>query len=566
MSEEKIEVPEQVMAAILAEEATGSSAVKEETSELPDLPDLSEESEQVPEAVAVEEMIIEEKAEPIVKADTESKDPEDVIPARPVQNVEVVGEWSKPLPGGKLDPTKEQLPLPSDFFNRLSFVINELDNKDSMLYKSLTRGDGQWIEDMAEGFGRVSIDDGYVETTTRKGSEFTNRLDPEGRGLRAGYPSFSKAQGAKPQGDDAVRALSKIMGKGPGMPFTIPLWHTGIWITVMAPDELDILELHRILTMDLRDIGNNTYGYVFSNYKTFTTERLVDFVLKHLHSTSLNTNKDLKTIISLHDVESMIWGIACAIYPNGFQYTRSCTANPEECKEIAEGLLNLNLLSVIDKNALTQTQKDHMRKIRKGSMTIEDVRHYQSQHTVTTTKVLSLIKEEDENVLEVTLKVPTIAQHIEAGQRWISEISEIISVATEDSLDEDARRNYMINGSKATIMRQYTHMVSQMRFGDNVYNAEGDDEEARADRATIEKTLSSLSSDDDVMRKFIEEVVKFNSNTAISIIGIPTYDCSKCGGVNKTPATGAFTNLIPLDMFQTFFGLLVLKVQKVRIR
>lgn len=530
-----------------------------------------------PELPALEETVAEETVEVALEPVAEVVEPAaveeigdravvDNRPPIPKQSIEVHGKWTMPLPDGKVDPTKEQLAMPSDYYDRLQSVIGLLEDRNSRLTKTLTNANQPWLEDLAEGAQLVSLDNGYIESTTRAGSHFTNHPDETGRSLRPGYPKLPKGT-SKPQGNDAVRLLSKLMGRGPGMPFTFPLWHTGIWMTVEAPSELSILELHRMLSTEMRDLGNATYGYVFSNYRCFTTKRLVDFVLDHLHGCSLATNEDLRTIISVHDIESMLYGIVCAIYPNGFQYTRSCTANPEVCKAQHEEVLNLYHLLEVDKNALTESQLDHMRKVRKDSMTIEEVRNYQSQHTVMSAKPVSLMQDaEGESIVDITLRVPTIAEHIDSGNSWVTDMSDIITIATEDTLDEDSRRNYMINSSKATIMRQYGHMVDQLKLGDNLYHNKGTSPEAKSDKETIAKTLSSLSADDEVMRKFLSEVTKYNSSTAVAVVGIPTYDCPACSGENASGLTGAFTNLIPLDMFQTFFGLLVQKVQRIRIR
>lgn len=535
---------------------------KQEDNYVPELLESAPSTTEAPESVIeapVEQVSLKEETEAETK-------PVDDRPELPKQNVEVHGNWSKPLAGDKIDSTKEQMAMPSDFYDRVQYLINLLEDRESRLTKTVSTGNRQWIEDLVEGFSRTALDNGLIESTTREHAHFTNRPDDSQNGLRPGYPNIPKGA-TKPQGNEAVRLMSKLMGRGPGMPFTFPLWHTGIWLTVEAPSEMRILELHRLLSASMRDLGNETYGYAFTNYRTFTTERIVDFVLDHLHSSSLAGNIDLRTIISVHDIETLMYGIICAIYPNGFQYTRACSANPETCKVIHEELLNLQHLLVVDKNALTAGQKEHMRKMRRDSMSIDEVRQYQALHTVMRSKSVVLMKNnEDEAVVEVTLRVPNIAEHVSAGTAWITEMSEIISVATEDSLDEDSRRNYMINSSKATIMRQYTHMVDSLRLGDNTYYNKGTGEEGAEDRDTIMKTLSSLSSDDDVMRKFLEEVAKYNSSTALAVTGIPTFTCHLCKGENGSPLQGAFTNLIPIDMFQTFFGLLVQKVQRIRIR
>ena len=103
-------------------------------------------------------------------------------------------------------------------------------------------------------------------------------------------------------------------------------------------------------------------------------------------------------------------------------------------------------------------------------------------------------------------------------------------------------------------MRQYTHWVKGINFEDNVIE----------DKSTIESILDRLSGEDEVRTKFLEEVKKYINDSAISVVGIPSYECPSCHQEQKyTAKNDSLTSIIPMDILQTFFSLHVQKISSI---
>jgi hypothetical protein len=110
---------------------------------------------------------------------------------------------------------------------------------------------------------------------------------------------------------------------------------------------------------------------------------------------------------------------------------------------------------------------------------------------------------------------------------------------------------------KVSILNQFRHYIDSIEMGDNTI----------VDPETIDQVLTPLSSDNTLRTKFLEEVSKFIEDTTISVIGIPTYRCPKCGKEQNEPnMPEKFIDVIPLDVLNLFFGLISLRTSVILTR
>ena len=83
-------------------------------------------------------------------------------------------------------------------------------------------------------------------------------------------------------------------------------------------------------------------------------------------------------------------------------------------------------------------------------------------------------------------------------------------------------------------------------------------------RETLSNIMNRISSQDDIRNEIIEAVRNYIDHTSLTVIGIPTYKCPACGGENKVEGTQeSFEGIIPLDVYNTFFLLLVQAVGRI---
>lgn len=495
---------------------------------------------------------------PTVNEDLTAEEPQQVqdveeiiIPERKQQKVTVTEKVSI---DGELEPEDDKLCLPSNFDAETVKTLQNLPNVDIL---SSAQG-RQWTETVNQGLNNSTFDSQFIPTLEEEEADFGQSVDFNGQPLDGRQVRFKQTEGQSLKGERA--ALRMMKHRGIGTIFQAPLWHTGIWLTLKAPSENELIELNRIITSDKIEMGRHTYGLAFSNIMSYTTDRLVDFALDHLYDTSLKTSDipegGLKSLINSQDYPALLWGLVCTMYPKGFQFSRACTSNPEKCTHITNEILNLSKISWVNRSALTDWQKTHMSSRSSNSRDIASVRRYQEE-LKKIQKRLVKFSEGTDSEFSATLKTPTLTEFIDAGHRWIGDtVSYVEETLGRDATDKE-RNIFITRHSQATAMRQYIHWVDNIEFAGNIID----------DRETIEETLNVLSADNDARAVFMEEIVKYIHTSTINVIGIPVYDCPKCGGTQASDVTlPAFKNIIPLDVNQLFFALVSRRLTKVMQR
>lgn len=507
----------------------------------------------IPEAVQAEpvEFILDEpeappKEEIKVEAEVPQEAPVEEKPIPKLDNYSVKYSYSTPLKGEFQYTDSETSFMPSMTAAETKVKI------DGLVEDEITtdKAGAEWAGVINAGIEFNTYSEGFVGTVMDPKAKFVQSVTSSMGELSAGPVKHRVKEGVKLTGEKArihVRDRLKL-----GAIINIPLWHSGFWIRIKAPADGELLELYREITAEKVTLGRATYGLLFSNNTSYSSRALLDFCLQNKYDASINLpeDQDLRDHISTLDLPILFWGLACSIWPNGFQYMRSCVSDPEKCQHVIKETLNLSKLLFVNKEQLTSKQIMHMTKRDRGSMSMESVKNYLDEFAKGRPRISKLSED-----VTVTLKVPSAREHIEAGHRWISSIEE--NYGKSLTLDEKRRDNYLITQGKASVMRQYAHFVSQV----DVDGAPIDDQE------TIEGVLTDLTSSDEVRNKFLEEAAKYIDESCIALIAIPTFKCPSCGG-EQVPAKSAHRHpeLIPIDVSNVFFSLAVQRIRKIEAR
>jgi len=258
-------------------------------------------------------------------------------------------------------------------------------------------------------------------------------------------------------------------------------------------------------------------------------------------------------LISIQDVPTLIWGLANTIYPNGFQYVRSCSSNVNTCNHVTRERLNLSKISWVNRRGLAQWQLSHMASVRQASMKLETVERYRKELLAGQQREISVDTQSGVQI-GVTLRVPSVNEAIRAGHAWIGELTEIVNNALGMEPTEDARNAYIEEHSRSTGLRQYVQWVQSITVAEQTYE----------DRETIEAHFGMFSTDTIFSEDFVKKASKYVDDSTISVIGIPTYDCPACGEEQKAEKPlPRHVNIIPIDTMSTFFSLLVRRKNRI---
>jgi hypothetical protein len=410
----------------------------------------------------------------------------------------------------------------------------------------------EWKDVTRDSVDQYTVGAFYQDRFTDKDSAFEQGIvDNSGTRQTIQSLKFKKSEGEL-RGELALLKVSKILGIGDV--FSIPLPHSGIWVTIKPPAEADLIDFYNSLFREKIVLGRSTSGLTTTNYSTFINNKIYDFILRHVHSVNYSdiSKEDLKAKILVHDLPVLEWGFACTMYPNGFDFQRSCVSDVTKCSYVAKATVNPTKLLWIDNSALTEAQKLILGENRPNKLTVESYNKFLAEHTKVAKRDFTI-----KSGIKFHLKVPTVDDHISDGMRWVNKINSTVESAITDATSEDERLELLNQHVKASALMQYTHFVDYIEIEENVVQ----------DRETIEKVLETLSSDDASRIEITKEIQNYMSRSTIAIIGIPEYDCPSCGfNQNPNPVAERFVNVIPLDVLNLFFTLITLRIAKIQDR
>lgn len=468
---------------------------------------------------------------------------EEKKPARK-SNFRLQKQYSRELTDAEKQRQEEIVFMPSGTESETRESLDKVDKKEI----STTQAGRLWVGAVAGGAETLVYDEGFVPTALREDADYVQGVESEAGILAGSTPTFKAKEGTKFSGEKARVRVRQSLGLG-GV-FSIPLWHSGFWIRFKAPPEGELLELYRQITSDKTSLGRATYGLVFSNNISYQVKALADFLTENLYDTSLQLSEEENILdyISVLDIPSFVWGMACAIWPNGFQYIRGCINDPSKCTNVVQAKLDLSVLQMTNQALLSAKQRAHMTKRQKASMTKDSVQAYREEFTVGITREVTIADN-----IKLTLGVPSVLDHIESGYRWVSSIEEKYSRALTQ--DENKRDAYLIAQGKATLLRQYSHFVETLIVDGEEYD----------EVETVEDILGDITSDDDIRNSILKAVKDYINHSQVSFIAIPAFNCPACGQF-QGDRDSKYPDLIPIDPINVFFTLTVQKVQRVSER
>ncbi len=451
------------------------------------------------------------------------------------------------------DPRTEIVPLPSTFGQAIDEAIAKM--------SALSQDDNSlWVEVLQRGRGMGYLGDEVVPALSRPGSFWTHAPHPEGGGPLTGASlALEAGKGKALSGERAV--LTALSHFKMGTLFRAPLWSSGIWITVKAPGEARLVEFARQMVSNKISMGRMTYGMSFSNHMVYTAELFAELLAECEYNSTANEKVDLMEVISVQDFMTIVWALACAIYPNGFNYRRSCVNSPDKCNHVVEERINVARMLRVNQKAFTQEQLVFMGNKKNRSVSLEEIKKYQAGFAANFNHEKTLTSHRTGQKMKVLFKVPTLREFIDTGDKWATSISAAVLEALGADADFDKRNSYMQDLAKVSSSRQYLHWVDHIVI----------DTDPITDRTAIEEIFTSVvSADDDLREQFEEAVTEFQNATTVSVVGIPNYRCPSCKGIQHR-TEGAQEDedvpaIIPVEAVSTFFDLIFQKVSLIRQR
>lgn len=409
----------------------------------------------------------------------------------------------------------------------------------------------EWAEAVGEGVKHGSLFDNMLPAAQREGADFRQSIKNGESELSIAQPRLADDQSPMLSGERGVLRLRALLGQGALI--QIPLWHSGFWITLKAPSEIELLDAFEQMSDNKINFGRITNGLAFANHAVFSNATIVDLAMKNLFETSvkdLNSVQKIRSMIKAPDLHILAWGLACALYPRGFQFERSVLdPKGQVAKKVAQ-ILNVGACLWVDRSSLNEWQLNHMARRIAGTMGEESVKLYVEHFTRGKSRSVAL----DKNI-NMTMRTPSIDEYLTAGQMWVDELATAVNEAFTQEDDLNRRNALVIERAKATSMRQYSHWVESFegKFGDT--------HKTMAEREWVEKACSSFSGDNEIRDAYYKAMKEYINDSTVALVGVPQVHPDEANLVKPR-----FENIIPLDPVSVFFTLLSQKTQQIRMR
>lgn len=456
------------------------------------------------------------------------------------------GQWAFKEVDKTKAPWKYQTPLAG--FNHTIDEANKLTENPYYRREDATF-DLKWSESvtLAQDDNITSIF--YGDSLAREDSDWGPKVEYEGQRLGPHRPKAGPTgDGEKVFGLKAVSKVQALLGLG-GM-IKVPLWHSGLYVSIKAPTDIQLLNFYETISREKIELGKNTVGLIFSNSSSYVNSAIYDLAVDCIYESSVRDVEigDLKEIILMNDFPIIAWALACSIYPNGYSYVRPCIVDPEVCQHVVECLLDLGKLMWVDRAALSEKQRRHMALIPRTQVTRDQVKAYQDEFDNTADN-----QYESAEGITVVFKQPTLEQHLESGARWIEELDNIVRDVFTDEVKQDRINHYISERASLTKLRSFTQYIKHIVYTDD--NSTTDEAE------TLERVMDQLSASPEFVSGMAIKLNSYIDKSAVALIGLPRVPCPKCKEESQEDIE-AHPWIIPLNPVRLFFKLRDRKLQQ----
>ena len=462
----------------------------------------------------------------------------------PRNNATYEAPYSSPVPEGKWNDRAVIVAIPADTAAR---TMNYGETNPNTEQADGEQGE-KWSDIVAEGMMHGSYHDCMLPAAAREGAAYQQRPTFGNRPLTIAQPRFGDDTSQLLTGKRGMLRVNSLLGRGAII--QVPLWHSGFWITLQMPEEIELLDtFDRIINTKI-EFGRRSNGLAFANHAVIDNGAVMDLAMRCLYETTLADVKsvaELRALIKVPDLHLVAWGLACAMHPRGFQFERSVLDPKGVATHVVRENLNVAALLWLDRSSLNDWQMKHMSQRGTGSMSKESIKIYQDHFVRGASKSVQL-----HEMVSMTLRVPSVDEYLNAGQLWVDELTTVVNEVFTQDMSAKQRNEMIWDRARASSMRQYAHWV------ESIDTAHGQKMPGRED---IANTVASLSADNEIRDKYYAAMKEYINDSTVALIGVPQAHPDEA-----SQALPRFENIIPLDPISVFSSLLSQKIQQIRLR
>lgn len=458
------------------------------------------------------------------------------------------------------EPIKDTAPVMSIIQESYKNVNQVLERNDALL-TAMHAGqlvtdehDELWMAHLFAGLNHIELENTPVGATERPESHWRDGVTLTGapKLMRPGRPQQRFDRNKRNSKEAALAYLNYKAGLGGNYETFLP--HSGIWVRLRRPSLSEIVAMQTELQSLRLKLGNETKGLAFSHASFRMLDAVTDLAINCVVASNrqYNTPTDLEEEMSIFDESLLHHALAAVMYPDGFNYSVPCIADPDNCNGVTQFKMNMSNIVFYDDAVFTQEQRRFIAKqFTPGSDA--DFKAYRDAFSVGGTKIQWL------DDIGIRLAPPSIAKRRASAKIWYDTLIEMSKGAFNESPDGNQRYEYIRRLQHATKATQYSHWIEAIyERDDEAANLE--DQMFTDDQDIIIDFISSTISEHEYFERFVEGVNNFANEAIIGLCALPSHNCTECNKPQGIAYNERLPHLVPLDMLATFFTLAAQRV------
>ena len=338
----------------------------------------------------------------------------------------------------------------------------------------------------------------------------------------------------------------------------IPLWNTGIYLTLRALSLKEIVSYYGSVSFGGYDYGRElgAWYFLYADYtvKKTVLEQLLPYALTGSNYKHWKNIKKLLSVISIQDYDVIIWAFASMMYREGVPVKLLCTH--EDCQHVEDLTADIAKMRYVNTDKLNPDVIAFMSEPDKERKDNDLVEYRKMLNLEQTFKFKVENKATNMTTYwEMDFDTANCGYYLAFGDIFNTQLFEQIQAPTVD----DVRDYLTINYYKA-----FLPWVAEVRCVEKEdFDRAGKTPEQRAIMivdGTREDNRDALMNILDITQMevttFSEAVTAYIRGSRLSFIALPYFNCARCG---RPPST-AVDGFIPYDVQLNFFQLCLMRM------
>ena len=380
----------------------------------------------------------------------------------------------------------------------------------------------------------------FVKELNEEKNQHFKELEEPGLKLSKVNPHLAKGEPGSTirlKGESArIAVLSRTQGL-----YRIMLYNSGFWITIHTLSMADAAAFVHEVDADFQELGRVIGGQFHLVLGAYLKNKVLEILPRLIISSNLEGYDDpniLGEAISIHDYDTILWGICCSMYRDGIGIGVHCT-NPD-CRHSESNMyVDLTKACFINPDVFNEEAMLWMRDTR-TVRTLEDCIRYRNV-------ILNSVRDfELEPGTIFTLRVPSLQYFTSKSVELIGKMQSII-YKPHNQKNQDLKEQMTLHFYK--MLAPWISKILYKSEDESLPNTLIDDYDA------ICTAMESLIG---VSVPYYEKIEAYIRDTKCSMYTLTSLECPKCHKKPNLNSDGVF----PLDVEYLFFGLSCRKLEQ----